>query len=291
MRVLVTGGTGFIGSKIVEEMNNHGYEVIVFDINTKDGTRNNVLHIKGDIFDTKHVLEVLNKCDAVIHMVGLPIAWKAQERPQLSYDLNVRSVQAILEAMRETEVKKIILPSSAAIYGQTDTDYVDESSPPNPTNTYAYHKWISEEICRCYSLNYGIRSTILRLFNVYGSEGTGIINILVEKAQKNETIMLFGENQLRDFINLYDVAKVIIKVLECEECSNQTINVGTGVGRSIGDIVGLFHNYFPDIKLERKEFTGRLYNSIANITRLKELTGYLPDGSIEILKKTIEEMI
>ncbi|UCE37034.1 MAG: NAD-dependent epimerase/dehydratase family protein, partial [Thermoplasmata archaeon] len=233
MRILVTGGTGFIGSRIVQEINNQGYEVVVFDINTKDGIRDGVHHIKGDIFDTKHLLEVIKGCEFIIHMVGLPIARKAQERPQLSYELNVRSTQAILETMRETEVRNIIIPSSAAIYGKTTKDYVDESTPSNPTNTYAYHKWIAEEICRCYSLNYKINSTILRLFNVYGGKGSGIINILIEKALKNETITLYGEEQLRDFIHINDVAKIFSKVIDCKDCANQTINIGTGVGRSI----------------------------------------------------------
>ncbi len=291
LKVLVTGGTGFIGSKIAGAVRDNGHSVIIFDVNTQDKIEGEIRHIKGDIFDTKHVLEVLQEVNSVIHMVGLPNARKAQERPQLSYDLNVRSTQAILEAMRETEVKNFILPSSAAIYGETEQDYVNEDTPSNPTNIYAHHKWIAEEICRSYSYNYDIGSTILRLFNVYGKEGTGIINILVEKAKRKETILLFGEEQLRDFIHIDYVAQGFSEVLECEKCVNETINLGTGMGRSIKDIVELVKEHFPNIKTEKKEFTGGLYNSIADITKLKELTGFEPDGSLNIINKTIMEMI
>lgn len=292
MKILVTGGCGFIGSKIKEEINSQGHEVIVFDINTRDGSRDGIQYIKGDIFDSKHTQEVLNGCDFVIHMVGLPIARKAQQRPQFSYELNVRSVQAILETMRELDIGKFILPSSAAIYGKTNVEGgITENTPSNPSNTYAYHKWIAEEICRCYMTNYGIKSTILRPFNVYGSEGTGIINILVEKASKNEPIVLYGENQLRDFIHINDVAKAFAEILKCKDCANQTINVGTGVGRSINDIVELVKTYFPDMKTEKQEFKGELYDSIANITKLKELTGFEPNKNVDIMKSTIEEMI
>jgi UDP-glucose 4-epimerase len=291
LKVLVTGGSGFIGSRIAETAKRMDHEVEIFDINTKDRLINGIRNIKGDIFDTKHVSEVLKECNYVIHMVGLPNARKAQERPQLSYDLNVRSTQAILEAMRESEVENIILPSSAAIYGKTEKDVVNEDTPSNPTNIYAYHKWIAEEICRSYSQNFLIKSTILRLFNVYGKEGTGIINVLAEKALKNEPIVLYGENQLRDFIHIDDVAKAFSEILKCKECANETINIGTGVGRSINDIVELVKTYFPDMKTEKQEFKGELYDSIADIAKLKKLTGFEPDSGIDIMKKTIEEMI
>jgi UDP-glucose 4-epimerase len=292
MRVIVTGGSGFIGSKIVQKICGQDHEVIVFDINTKDGIRDGVEYIKGDIFDSKHVQEVINGSECVIHMVGLPNARKAQERPQFSYDLNIRSVQSILETMRESEINTFILPSSAVVYGKTEIEGgIPENTEPNLVNTYAYHKWIAEGICRCYSINYGIKSTIIRPFNVYGGEGTGIINILVEKAKKNDTIELYGEEQLRDFIHIDDVATAFLKVLDCDSCINQTINVGTGVGRSIKDIVELVKEYFPNLKSEKKEFKGELYNSIADISRLKELTGFEPNSSIKVLKDTIEEMI
>ena len=246
MRILITGGGGFIGSKIADNIGNQGHDVIVFDITAKNGISGGVEHIKGDIFDTKHTLEVLDKCDFVIHMVGLPSARKAHEKPQFSFELNVNSVQAILETMRKANVKNFILPSSAAVYGNvSERKGIAENTIPKPMNTYAYHKWIAEEVCKCYMRNYGLKPTILRLFNVYGKQGTGLINILVEKASRSEPIAIFGESQLRDFIHIDDVAMVFSEILGCGNCANQIINVGTGVGRSIKDIVELVFKCSP----------------------------------------------
>ncbi|UCD13688.1 MAG: NAD-dependent epimerase/dehydratase family protein, partial [Thermoplasmatales archaeon] len=108
---------------------------------------------------------------------------------------------------------------------------------------------------------------------------------------KNETITLYGEEQLRDFIHINDVAKIFSKVIDCKDCANQTINIGTGVGRSIKDIVEMVKVHFPDMKTEKKEFKDELYDSIADITKLKSLTGFEPNSSIDLMKKTIEEMI
>jgi UDP-glucose 4-epimerase len=289
---LITGGKGFIGSKIIDILIKIGHEIIVYDLVCKNEGQGDIKYVKGDIFDCDCLSDSLKGCDLVIHMIGQPNARLAQENPQHSYDLNVASVQTVLDSMRISNVNKIILPSSAAIYGNvTGEGSISEDTPANPQNTYAYHKWIAEEICRCYSQNYDIKSIILRLFNVYGPHGSGIINILIEKAKNNETLLLYGEDQLRDFIHLDDVALVFSKVIDYEDCANQTINVGTGVGRSVKEIVELVKESYPEIQIERKEFKGRPYDSFADISKLKHLLGFEPDGSTDILKKTISEMI
>jgi nucleoside-diphosphate-sugar epimerase len=138
---------------------------------------------------------------------------------------------------------------------------------------------------------YGIKSTVLRLFNVYGRGGTGIINIFVNRGLKGEPISLYGEEQLRDFIHVDDVAETFNKIMSSKKCFNETINVGTGVGRSIRDIAEIVREYLPDMDIERKDFEGELYDSVADISKLKELIDFEPDGSVERIKRTIEEMI
>jgi UDP-glucose 4-epimerase len=289
---LITGGKGFIGSKIIDLLIKLGHEIIVYDLVCNNEGQGEIKYVKGDIFDGECLSGSLKGCDLIIHMIGQPNARLAQENPQHSYDLNVASVQTVLDSMRRSNVNKIILPSSAAIYGAISGEVgISEDTPANPQNTYAYHKWIGEEICRSYSQNYDIKSVILRLFNVYGPNGSGIINILIKKAKDNEPLLLYGEDQLRDFIHIDDVAFVFSKIIDCEDCANQTINVGTGVGRSVNEIVDLVKEFFPDIQIERKDFKGRPYDSFADISKLKGILGLTPDGSIERLKRTIKEMI
>ena len=287
MKVLVTGGAGFIGSTVATVLAEKGHKVIVYDIGTWDTQIDNVQYIKGDIFDVRYLAAVSRECDSVIHMVGLPDARTAQEHPQMSFDLNIRSVQVLLEVAKSNGATRFILPSSAAIYGIVDQSPVTEKTMPKLTSIYAYHKYMAEKLAEAYSMNYGTHITVLRLFNVYGTEGAGILNILLERATKGETVKLYGEKQKRDFIHVSDVAHAFASVLQLDH-KFEVYNVGTGVGRSIEDIVNLVKEYFPDLSVERAQYNGMLYDSVADITKLRNATGFSPDGSDNKLRSIVE---
>jgi len=289
MRVLITGGAGFIGSAIASALAEQNHEVVIYDIGTRDTKLDKFEYIKGDVFNAAHLTDVLKRCDSVIHMVGLPDARIAQVRPQASFDLNVRSLQVLLEAAREIGVTKVILPSSAAIYGAVDRFPVTEETIPKPTSIYACHKYMAEKLAEAYSLNYGVRITILRLFNVYGTKGGGILNILVEKASKGEPVKLYGKKHKRDFIHVSGVADALVRAVRLDH-KFEVYNVGTGVGRSIEDIVTLVKDYFPNLTVEPSDYKGVLYDSVADITKLRDATGFNPDKSDDKLRNTIEEM-
>jgi UDP-glucose 4-epimerase len=292
-KVLVTGGTGFIGSVVVSSLVGRGHEVVVYDLAAWDEKADNTEYIKGDIFDAKHLSEVLSSCDSVIHMVGLADARVAQDHPQMSFDLNVRSTQMLLEVIRDSNINipRVILPSSASIYGVVDRSPISEDTTSKPTNIYSYHKLMAEQLAECYAKNYNINVTVLRLFNVYGTKGGGILNILVEKAKKGEPIMLYGEKQKRDFIHISDVADVFAGVLETSDSGLGIYNVGTGVGRSIEDIVKLVGEYFSEMQVEHGEYNAILYDLTADITKIEKAIGFNPDKSDRKLKETIEKMI
>ena len=205
----------------------------------------------------------------------------------MSFDLNIRSVQVLLEVAKNNGATRFILPSSAAIYGVVDQSPVTEKTMPKLTSIYAYHKYMAEKLAEAYSLNYGTHITVLRLFNVYGTEGAGILNILLERATKGETVKLYGEKQKRDFIHVSDVADAFVRALELDH-KFEVYNVGTGVGRSIEDIVNLAKEYFPDLSVERTEYNGVLYDSVADITKLRNATGFSPDGSDNKLRSIVE---
>lgn len=287
MRVLVTGGGGFIGSTIAAALAKKNHEVIIYDIGTWDTKVDNIEYIKGDAFDVGHLADVVTRSDSIIHMVGLPDARTAQEHPQMSFDLNVRSLQVVLEAAKSNGVTRLILPSSAAIYGAVSQSPVREETTPKLTSTYAYHKYIVEKLAESYSVNYGMHVTVLRLFNVYGIKGAGILNILLEKATNGETVKLYGEQQKRDFIHVSDVADAFSCVLKLDH-KFEIYNVGTGVERSIEDIVNLIKEYFPTLSVGHSDYKGPIYDSVADITKLKNAIGFEPDKSDRKLKSTIE---
>ncbi|MBT9138560.1 MAG: UDP-glucose 4-epimerase [Syntrophomonadaceae bacterium] len=291
MKVLVTGGSGFIGAEIASQLAESGSKVVVYDIGAWDRQINNIEYVKGDIFDAVHLREALTSCDAVIHMVGLADARVAQEHPQLSFDLNLRSLQVAFEAARNSNVFRFLLPSSASIYGPADRSPIAEDTPPKLTNIYTYHKFMAEKLAECYTNSYGMNTTVLRLFNVYGIQGKGILNILVDKATKEEVIKLYGEKQKRDFIYISDVAKAFANILDIAYNRYEVFNVGTGIGRSIEDIVNLVKEHFPSMTIEYGKYDGVLYDSVADITRLKKATGFDPDKSDRNLRKAIGKMI
>ncbi len=293
MRILITGGAGYIGSFIVEELVGRGHEAIVFDISVKDSVKkDNVEYIRGDVFDTRSVEDALAKCDVVIHMVGLPHVPKAQKNPMLSFKLNVESVQYVLEAMRRNDVKKIILPSSAAVYGITEKIPVKEDYELKPNTIYGHHKLIAEEITKSYKENYGIEYTILRLFNVYGGpQSQGVLNIFIEKAKLGEPIIIYGGNQLRDFVYVKDVVKIFIDSLKRKDAKNEIINVGSGKGKTINEVAEIVKEFFPNLEIIKRNSDGREYDSIADITKLKRIYEFVPDSSLETFKKVVKWLI
>jgi UDP-glucose 4-epimerase len=287
MKVLVTGGAGFIGSTVASKLAQKGHQVIIYDVGVWDTQEDHTEYVKGDIFDVGHLTATVKQCDVVVHMIGLADARAAQEHPQMSFDLNIRSLQVLLESMRGNGVARLILPSSAAIYGAVDKSPVTEETAPKLSGVYPYHKYIAEKLAETYSLNYGIHITMLRLFNVYGIKGQGILNILLDKATKGEPAKLFGEKQKRDFIHVSEVANVFAAALELDH-RFEVYNVGTGVGRSIEDLTKIVKGYFPSLAIEFGEFKGVPYDSVADISKLKSATGFSPDVSDNNIKEIIQ---
>jgi UDP-glucose 4-epimerase len=290
MRVLVTGGAGFIGSTVALKLCQQGHQVIIYDVGVWDTQEDHTEYIKGDIFDVGHLTATVKQCDVVVHMIGLADARTAQEHPQMSFDLNIRSLQVLLESMRDNGVARIILPSSAAIYGAVDKSPITEDTSPKLSGVYPCHKYIAERLAETYSRNYGIHMTVLRLFNVFGIKGQGILNILLDKATKGEPVRLFGQKQKRDFIHVSDVANVFANVLELDH-RFEVYNVGTGVGRSIEDLTKIVKEYFPALEIQFGDYQGVLYDSVADITKLQCATGFSPDVTEYNLRRTIQSRI
>lgn len=288
-RVLITGAAGFVGQSLVKKFTTVHHEVSVYDINKPHITPRR--YIKGDIFDLEKLKEVVEEHDVIIHLVGLPHAGIAQRDPIKSFRLNVLSLQNVLEACRPHHNKKLLFPSSAAIYGITEELPIKEHLRPNPTSIYSWHKYICEEMIRAYHDNFGLEYVILRLFNVYGKGSRGVINRFIETAAKGETIESFGPYQYRDFVYARDVAQAFYKSAIYEKAKNKIINIGSGKGTQIREILDLVHEIYPSTKwvYTKKEFV--MYDSIADITLAKILLDYKPHTSKEFMKKIILEEI
>jgi nucleoside-diphosphate-sugar epimerase len=204
----------------------------------------------------------------------------------------VVSLQNVLEVCRRAGEKKIVFPSSAAVYGTTDDLPIRESVRPAPTNTYSWHKLLCEQLIQAYQKNYAIPYVILRLFNVYGRGNEGVIGIFLEKARKGEEIESFGPFQYRDFIYGGDVAGAFHRAVVYDKAVNRTINIGSGRGIQIREILEMVCRIYPRARWKETRASFTMYDSIADITLARILLDFEPHDSREFMDRIIrEEMV
>lgn len=280
-KILITGGLGFIGSHIVEALNRKPEsEVVVYDIQASNTQGQNRVMVRGDIFDSDKLLKVMRdkEFSSVIHMVGLASIPGCEGHPETSFRLNVLSVQSILEVMRQCDVERLVFPSTAAIYGLTNGPKVEEKVSPSPNNLYGCHKLAAEMLIRGYAQNYGLKPTILRIFNVYGDldKEQGVISIFIRKTLAGEPVVVKGGNQLRDFIFVGDVVEAFVKSLNKNESCGETINVGSGVGVAIKEIAEMVQSGFPKVEIKYEANGESEYSIYADVSRMTRVLGCTP---------------
>ena len=287
-KVLVTGGSGFIGQHLMRRLAKSNIEACVYD--TEEDVQGYWKYMRGDVFDFDKLKDVVKHYDVIVHLVGLGDAGICQKNPMKSFKLNILSLQNLLEACKFGK-KKIIFPSSAAVYGITDDLPTREKCPPNPTNIYSWHKYICEELIKSYHDNFGLEYVILRVFNVYGEGSKGVIKFFIEKAKKNEMIELFGPYQFRDFVYAGDVAEALFQSIIYEKANNKTINIGSGNAIQIKELVELICNeIFPGAKWTYRKSEFVMYDSIADITLARILLNFKPHTSKSFMKKILERI-
>ena len=215
MRVLVTGGAGFIGRHITEYFQ-HRAEVRVLD-NLRSGLKSNLSglncqFIVGSILDRDLVREAMKGVDFVFHLAAIASVQESMQKPNECAEINTRGTVIVLEETARAGVKKLIFSSSAAIYGDNPTNRKIESMPAEPKSPYATSKYQAERHCHAFADEGRLAAVSLRYFNVFGpyqnprSEYSAVVPTFIEKAIRNEPITIFGDGQqTRDFIYVDDV--------------------------------------------------------------------------------------
>jgi nucleoside-diphosphate-sugar epimerase len=151
---------------------------------------------------------------------------------------------------------------------------------------------MGEQLAECYANNYEMNISILRLFNVFGVMGKGILNILIERAKSHEEIQIYGEDQLRDFIYVSDVADTFVKLLQAQRKGLNIYNVGTGIGMSIQDLIEIIREYYPDLTIKypscnSPSCNSKLYDSVADTSKLRSVIDFRPSNSCELIRKIV----
>jgi UDP-glucose 4-epimerase len=275
-KILVTGGLGFIGSHIVNGLGRSPEnEILVFDICAKGAKTGNAMTIRGDIFDLDQLVRVMRDQDVtkVIHMIGLASIPDCRKNSNASFRLNVLSVHNMLEAMRLSYAERMIFPSTAAVYGVASDPKVGEEAMPKPVNVYGCHKLAAESLIRGYVEDYGFKTTVLRLFNVYGDieKEQGVVSLFIRRALAGRPIIVKGGEQLRDFVHLRDVVKAFVESIDNPATHQKIINIGSGIGVSIKEVAGMIQQSFPQVEIKYEPLERGEYSIYADITRMKNL--------------------
>jgi len=296
-RVLVTGGAGFIGSHIVDKLLEKHFEVTVVD-NLSTGSLQNIsahvgksdFHfIKGDIRDPETIKESLKNVEVVFHeaaFVGVP---ESIDDPLLTNDVNVNGTLNLLEASRRAKVKRLVLASSAAVYGDTKTLPTSEDSAMHLNSPYAISKLTSEHYAKAYYKIFGLETICLRYFNVYGPRQTtgpyaAVITSFMDDLLKNKRPTIYGDGeQTRGFINVRDVVQANILAME-KDCAGETFNVAAGSSVTINNLLEIMKRIVGKSGVEPKHGAPRPHDireSCGDISKARKILGFTPKISLE----------
>ena len=304
MKILVTGGAGFIGSNIVDALIEKKHTVVIVD-NLATGNIKNInkkaKFYKVSVCDKKKIDEIFKKekIDIVIHHAAQLDVRKSVADPCFDADVNIKGALNILEACKNTKVKKIIFASSGGtIYGECGTKAPDEKSFANPLSPYGVAKLSVEHYIKAYSALYGLKYTVLRYANVYGPRQdvngeAGVVAIFIGKMTANKEVFIFGNGkQLRDYVYVKDVVSANIKALT--KGNNEIINIGTqktfSVNQLVKELSAIIH--YKNKPIFKPKRNGELFKSFLNISKAKKVLNWEPKVSIkEGLKNTVEYFV
>lgn len=300
MNILVTGGAGFIGSNIVDELIAKKHKVAIVD-NLATGNIKNInkkaKFYKVSVCDKKKIDEIFKKekFDVVIHHAAQLDVRKSVADPSFDADVNIKGALNILEACKNTKVKKIIFASSGGtIYGECGSKAPDEKSFENPLSPYGVAKLSVEHYIKCYASLYGLKYTILRYANVYGPRQdvngeAGVVAIFIGKMTSNNEAFIFGDGkQLRDYVYVKDVVDANVKALT--KANNEVVNIGTQKTFSVNDLFKTLAKItgYQKKAIYKPKRSGELLKSVLNISKAKKVLGWQPKVKItDGLEKTV----
>ena len=292
MKVLVTGGSGYVGSHVVDKLRDKGIDVRVYDM-VMPTFRDDIEYYKGSILDYTSLGMAMSEIDIVYHLGAIADVKDVYEDPHYSESINTRGTMNLLEASKKAGVIKLIYGSTTWVYSDVDGDNVDESTPLHaPSHLYTATKIASEYYCQAYAKLYGLKTTILRYGIPYGprARGGAVIPIFVKKALNNESITIAGDgSQFRKFVYVEDLAEG--NVLGARKIAdNKIYNLEGGIKISIKDIAETIKKILGDVKIEyikgrSEDFSGK---EISNKKAKEELDWAPKIGFEEGVKKYID---
>jgi UDP-glucose 4-epimerase len=288
LRILVTGGAGFIGSHLVRALATAGHSVRVLD-NLSTGSLdkigdllNTVEFIRSDIRDVDAMEGALKGIDAVVHLAALVDVAESFEKPVDYFDANVCGTLNV--ALASKNISVLVFASSCAVYGEPIYLPINEEHPLNPKSPYAASKVSGEAYITAYASLYGFRPVILRLFNVYGpgqsKSYAGVITEFIKRVAKGEPPVIYGDGQqTRDFIHVDDVVQAIMRALISDKAYG-AYNIGSGINTTINELAQLILKLTgrTDLKpIYAPPRHGDISQSVADVSKARKDLSFKPN--------------
>jgi nucleoside-diphosphate-sugar epimerase len=300
---LVTGGAGFIGSHLSEELVRRGHRVRVAD-SLITGKRANLDHIpgveflEGDLAEMPFAQRAAEGMDYVLHQAAIPSVPRSVKDPITSNRANVDATLNVLVAARDAGVKRLVFAGSSSAYGNTPTLPKHEAMPDSPLSPYALQKVIGEQYLQMFTKLYGLETVTIRYFNVFGprqdpsSPYSGVISVFATALIENRPATIYGDGeQTRDFTYVANVVDGVLRACEANGASGEVINVATGGRISLNQLYQgmktLVGATVDPVYVETR--AGDVRDSQADISKARRILGYEPTVSFEEgLRRTVE---
>ena len=300
---LVTGGAGFIGSHLCEELARRGQTVRVAD-SLITGKRSNLDHVpgveflEGDLADLTFAQRAVSDVHYVLHQAAIPSVPRSVKDPLASNRANVDATLNVLVAARDAGVKRVVFAGSSSAYGDTPTLPKREDMPSNPLSPYALQKVVGEQYLQMFTRLYGLETVSIRYFNVFGprqdpsSPYSGVISVFATALLENRPPTIYGDGeQTRDFTYVANVVDGVLRACDAPGASGEVINVATGGRISLNDLFRAMRAIIGGTvePTHDEPRAGDVRDSQADISKAKRLLGYEPIVGFEDgLRKTVE---
>ncbi len=300
---LVTGGAGFIGSHLAEELVRRSHRVRVVD-SLITGRRRNLDHIpgvefiEGDLAADGVAEQAVRGIDYVLHQAAIPSVPRSVNDPITSNRANVAATVNILVAARDAGVKRLVYAGSSSAYGNTPTLPKREDMPTNPLSPYALQKLVSEQYCQMFTRLYGFETVTTRYFNVFGprqdpgSPYSGVISLFSTALLEGRQPVIYGDGeQTRDFTYVANVVDGVLRCCAAPNAAGEVLNVATGGRISLNDLLRTMNALLGTglTAIHKEERAGDVRDSQADISKARAILGYEPSVALEEgLRQTLD---
>jgi nucleoside-diphosphate-sugar epimerase len=298
LRILITGGTGFIGSNLSQLLLKQKHEVMIFD---KDifGFRCGIDQwvVRGDCKNMNQINVAIDELEpeVIVHLAAVAVATECDNNPYYAMENNINGLRNVLVCAREFKVRRVIFISSSFVYGDFQYIPADELHPLNPKGIYGGTKVVGEYLTKTFCNRFGIEWTIIRPSAVYGfgDKNRRVVQVLLENAIQNIPLVLNGAEERMDFTCVDDTADGIARACVSENAVGQIFNITRGEGRSLNELAEIIRGLVPNVKIEKAEMNGfRPKRGALDISKARSLLGYEPKWGLEEgVKKYYERLV